>query len=260
MIRITKIVKEKGNFYQVNFDNQEKIRVSEDLLVHFRLLKDSEVNEETLKEIKRSAGYDVGLQLAMNYISYQLRTEKEIYRFLKEKEISIEDTRKIIRRLKELQLVDDLNYGKSYVRTQMRLSDKGPIVIMQQLRKKGLTDIVIQEVIQLYSSEAQLDIAIKTAQKSIKSIHGKSHKETLQKLRVKLMQKGFSSEVISMAMEEVLYEKDDVTEWEALAKEGAKLLKKFRNDKYKMKQKLYQKGFDLDLIQRFIDEEVIDEE
>ncbi|MGX7195390.1 recombination regulator RecX [Enterococcus olivae] len=260
MIKVTKVVKNKGNFYQVSFDNRETVRVSEDLLVRFRLLKDSELDPETLVEIKKSAGYDIGLQLAMNYISYQLRTEQEMYRYLKDKEISIEDARRIIQRLKELQLVDDLNYGRSYIRTQLRLSDKGPQTLMQQLRKKGLKDPVIQEVIQLYTPEDQLEIATRTAKKSLKTIRGKSHKETLQKLRLKLMQKGFSSDIISLAMNELPQEKNEELEWEALVKEGTKLARKHRKDHYKLKQKLYQKGFDLDLIQRFIDEEVMNEE
>ena len=259
MIKVTKVEKDKGNFYQISFDNKQKIRVSEDLLVRFRLLKDSEVDDATLAEIKKNAGYDVGIQMAMNYISYQLRTEQEMYRYLKDKEINLEDSKKIIHRMKELRLIDDVNYGKSYIRTQMRLSDKGPQSVMQKLRQKGLKDEVIQQVMGMYTKEAQFDIAYKTAEKSLKTIRGKSHKETLQKLRVKLMQKGFSADIISQVMAELPNEKDEDAEWEALTKEGTKLLRKFRADPYKLKQKLYQKGFDLDLIQQFIDEELQDE-
>ena len=259
MIKVTKVAKDKGNFYQISFDNKQKLRVSEDLLVRFRLLKGSEVDDATLAEIKKNAGYDVGLQMAMNYISYQLRTEQEMYRYLKEKEINLEDSKKIIQRLKELRLIDDLNYGQSYIRTQMRLSDKGPQSLMQKLRQKGLKEDVLQQVMGLYTAENQFDIAYKAAEKSLKTIRGKSHKEMLQKLRLKLMQKGFTSEIISQVMSELPNEKDEEAEWEALSKEGTKLLRKFRHDKYKLKQKLYQKGFDLDLIQQFIDEELQDD-
>ena len=72
----------------------------------------------------------------MNYLSYQLRSEKEIRTYLKEKEILQEDRNKIVARLKELDLVDDLVYGESYVRTNMRLSDKGPKKLAQQMQQK----------------------------------------------------------------------------------------------------------------------------
>ena len=47
----------------------------------------------------------------MNYLSYQLRSERN-RTYLKEKEILQEDRNKIVARLKELDLVDDLVYGE----------------------------------------------------------------------------------------------------------------------------------------------------
>lgn len=136
MNTIIRINKGKGPFYEVATSEGETLRVSEDLLVRFRLLKGKELSEEELKEIKKSAGVDLGLQQAMNYISYQLRSEMEVRTYLKDKEIEKQDRDLVVERLKELNLIDDKNYGESYIRTQVRMSDKGPVVISQQLRKK----------------------------------------------------------------------------------------------------------------------------
>lgn len=136
MNTIIRINKGKGPFYEVATSEGETLRVSEDLLVRFRLLKGKELSEEELKEIKKSAGFDLGLQQAMNYISYQLRSEMEVRTYLKDKEIEKQDRDLVVERLKELNLIDDKNYGESYIRTQVRMSDKGPVVISQQLRKK----------------------------------------------------------------------------------------------------------------------------
>ena len=73
----------------------------------------------------------------MNYISYQLRSEKEVRTYLKDKEINLEDRHLVVQRLKELNLLDDRTYGESYLRTQIRLGDKGPSVISHQLKQKG---------------------------------------------------------------------------------------------------------------------------
>lgn len=62
--------------------------------------------------------------MAMNYLSYQLRSKKEIFTYLKEKEIEPEDRVKIVQRLEELRLLDDAIFSESYVRTAMRTSDK----------------------------------------------------------------------------------------------------------------------------------------
>lgn len=53
MITIVRISKGKGNFYKVEFSNGEALRVSEDLLVRYRLLKGMELSEEEFQKVKR---------------------------------------------------------------------------------------------------------------------------------------------------------------------------------------------------------------
>jgi regulatory protein len=264
MITITRISKGKGPFYEVDCSNGDSLRVSEDLLVRFRLLKGKEVTEEMLAEIQKSAGYDIGLQQAMNYISFQLRSEKEVRTYLKDKEINLEDRHLVVKRLKEMNLIDDRSYGESYLRTQIRLGDKGPTVISQQLKQKGLSEEIIQEVLPLYTEEQQFDVGYHTAEKALRRFKGKSHKEMMQKLSMHLMQKGFRQPVIQMILDELPTDRDEDEETAALQKEGQRLLRRhqrlaYTKKKMKIKQGLYQKGFALDAIQEFLDEEVLDE-
>jgi len=265
MHKVTSIRKQKGSYYQAIFDSGEKIRLSEDLLVRFRLLKGSELSEEELTQIKREADCDYGLQEALNYISYQLRSEKEVRIYLKNKEVPSNDHYKIIQRLKELKVLDDEVYAASFVRTQMRLSDKGPGNIEQELKKRGIQADIMNTALALYLPEVQLENAIKAAQKVIRQTHGKSYRESLQKVRLNLLKKGHYPEIVQQAMDQLDFEKDDEYEWEVLQKEGQKILRRDHSQdllkrKMKLKQKLYQKGFAGELIQRFIDEEVFDEE
>ena len=134
MTTITRISKDKGEFYLLWLSSGEKLRVSEDILVRQRLLKGQELSDTLIEEIKKASSYDVGLQMAMNYLSYQLRSKKEIFTYLKEKEIVPEDRVKIVQRLEELRLLDDAIFSESYVRTAMRTSDKGPRNVAQQLK------------------------------------------------------------------------------------------------------------------------------
>ncbi len=264
MIKITSVQKSKSTFYRVYFDNKESLRVSEDMLVNYRLLKDREFSEKEFYEIKKKIGYDIGLQLAMNYISYQLRSEKEVRTYLKGKEIDPADCDLVVSRLKELQVLDDSNYAKSYIRTQLRLNDKGPQVLKRDLVTKGIAMEKIAEALELYTPELQTELAEHAAQKVIKKTHGKSHRELLDKIRQNLLQKGFSSDVIRNTMEQLDLKIDEDAEWEALCKEGRKQLRRLNHKtsqqkRTTIKQKLYQKGFSFDLIQRFIDEEVNNE-
>ncbi|MGO3608953.1 MAG: RecX family transcriptional regulator, partial [Enterococcus sp.] len=163
MLTVVKISQGRGPFYKVEFSNGEKLRLSEDTVVRHRLLKGQELEEKTLNEIKQEGKEDLGFQMALNYLSYQLRTEKEIRTYLKDNEIESEDRHKIVARLKELNLVDDLVYSESYIRTQMRLGDKGPRILQQKLKQKGVKEPEIEQALYLYESNDQFQVALHTA-------------------------------------------------------------------------------------------------
>lgn len=257
MLTITHLTKEK-NLFKVTFSNHETLLVSEDQLVRYRLLKGTEISEEELKQLKESSRFDLGLQESYRYISYQLRSEKEVDTFLKDHELPVADRKKVIARLKELNLVNDQIYAESYVRTQIRLSGKGPGAISRQLLQKGIKGPTAENALALYIEEEQLTVALHTGEKALRRIHGKSFKETGQKLRQTLMQKGFSKEISDQVLNELVQAKDSEAENEALIKAADKLWRRHQGKplaqrQQKIKQNLYQKGFELDMIQQYLD-------
>lgn len=265
METVVKITKDKGQFYLIWLSSGDKLRVSEDILVRHRLLKGQELTEATIAEIKKSGSYDVGLQMSLNYLSYQLRSEKEIFDYLKEKEILLDDRKKIVQQLKNLNLLDDKLFSECYVRTQMRLSDKGPRMIQQQLKKKGIKEEDIQHGLELFTLSEQVEVAVAAAEKAMKRYRDKSFKDSLQKVKLNLIQKGFNYEVIDLALEEVSFEKDEEQETEIVKKQGDKLWERNlklepRKRLMKVKQSLSQKGFDYDLINQYISEKELEDD
>ncbi|MHC5248871.1 recombination regulator RecX [Enterococcus sp. LJL90] len=266
MITVVSLRKVKGNFYKAAFSNGEELRISEDLLVRYRLLKGQELDEAEFNEIKKKIGYDMGLQMAMNYLSYQMHSEMEVRKYLKEKEIETADRNQIVETLKELDVVNDQNFGDSYIRTQVRLSDKGPGYLSQQLKKKGLAPEVIENALTFYPQKEQLAIALRSGEKFFKVQRNKSLRESQQKLRLQLMQKGFSKEIVNEVLSLLETEPDEESEYQALVSQGEKLWRRHqrlepKKRNMKIKQSLYQKGFALDTIQIFLDEkEASDEE
>ena len=263
MLTVVKISQGRGPYYKVEFSNGEKLRLSEDTVVRHRLLKGQELDEKMLDEIKQEGKEDLGFQLALNYLSYQLRSKKEIFTYLKEKEIVPEDRVKIVQRLEELRLLDDAIFSESYVRTAMRTSDKGPRNVAQQLKQKGISEEDIQHGLTFYTLDEQLNVATATAEKAMKRYRTKSFKDALQKTRLHLMQKGFTNEIIDLALESLAFEKDEEQEQQALNKEGERLWRAnqrfdFSKKVQKVKQSLFQKGFDYDLIQQFISEKEVE--
>lgn len=265
MLTITAI-KQLKNRYQMILSNDEKVTVSEDTIVAFRLLKGQELSEEEVQAVKEHAGFQVGLERALNYLSYQLRTEKEINDYLIKQEIEYAQRQQIKEKLKELNLLDDQIYGDSYVRTQIRIGDKGPAVLRQKLKQKGLSDEHIDHALESnYDYETQLAMALTVMEKLEKRQHHKSHREIKQKLQQGLMTKGFSSDVIQEALASRSEEFDEAAEEEALVYLGEKLWLRHQKlplpkRRLKVKQGLYQKGYALDLIEKFLTEKEEEDE
>lgn len=265
MEKIKSIRKLKNNHYTLTTESGRKIRISEDTLVKHRLLKGEEVSESTLETIEKEAELDIGYQLALSFLSYQLRSEKEIKDHLKKKEISEEGISYVINKLRELNLLDDLVFAESYVRTVMKTQDKGPQTIKQQLFKKGISSENIEKALELYSFDDQEEVAMKVAEKAFRKYKSKSHKEQINKVRQHLFTKGYSGDLINLVMSNLEVEKDEDDEWETLVREGDKLWRKHqRLDKAKKKQKirqsLFQKGYDFDGINRFIEEKELEDD
>lgn len=265
MIQVVSVTKEKGPGYTIKLSSGESFLISEDLLVRHRLLKGQEISDEMVATIQKEGHQDLGYQMSLNYLSYQLRTEKEMRDYLKEKEINSVDIPPIIAKLKEMQLVNDLTYSESYVRTQMRLSDKGPTVLQQNLLKKGVKIDVIEKALALYTEEKQLEIAGKLAEKTAKKNHSKTFTIKKQKVQQTLMTKGFSSDVAKAIMSELALEKDVDKEADLIMTEGDKFWRKnARYDAYQRKQKtmqgLMRKGFDYETIKHYLSEKELEDE
>ncbi|SMS13902.1 Regulatory protein recX [Levilactobacillus zymae] len=256
VITMIEAQKRAGRF-NVYVDGHYAFPVSESVLIDFRLFKGMEVDQQL--EAQLSAADDVAkaYNRALDYLSQQLRTEKEVRDKLAGLEIPPEVIDETLGRLADLNLVDDAHYAASYVRTMMRTSDKGPRVIRQHLRQKGVLEQPIDDALKLYTPEERQTVGTAVAQKLAKRYRRQAFHTQEQKIRQGLMTRGFASDEVG-AMLATLDLQPDVDEQAALlAKQGEKLWHKYRTlavseRKYKTKQALYRKGFGLDDIDHWL--------
>ncbi len=263
---ITKITtqKRKGR-YNIFLDDEYAFPVSESVLIDFRLAKGMEIPAELRAEIDTAEAHAQAYTLALNYLSYQLRTEMEMRIYLKQHDIPLAVRQQIIARLYDLNLLDDDSYAASYVRTMMRTSDKGPQVIRTKLREKGLKPEQITNALDQFTAPDLLANGQKLAEKLAHRYRQQSFQNQQQKIRLGLRQKGFDGDTTNQIMSRLELVKDDDAEWAALVEQGEKAWRKTARysgyeRKQKAKQQLYRKGFALDQIERFLTEKQAEEE
>lgn len=132
--------------------------------------------------------------------------------------------------------------------------------MFRELKAKGIDDDTIKDTLSSFSFEEQTEKAVKHIEKLLKKDKKLSSKEIKQRAQMQLQRKGFSFDVISAALEQIEYENDEDTEKEALRLHAEKAFRKYRYDgsyesAMKVKQFLFRKGFSLDLIEQFLQEE-----
>ncbi|MBD8006675.1 recombination regulator RecX [Bacillus norwichensis] len=264
---ITKISVQKKNQsrYNIFLDNVYAFAVDEDILIKYHLTKGKELLEQDLFKVQYEDEIRKAYHLAIQFLSYRMRSALEIRTHLQKKEYldSIIDV--VLKELATQKYIDDLEFAKAYVRTYANSGKKGPLVLKRELVGKGITEGKINEALAEYNKEKQITDAIHLGNKFAAQNKKLSERMLKQKLEYTLSIKGFPSEIIQAAMGGIEYEVDEELEWEALRTEAEKM--KRRYNKYigyeyrqRMQQALFRKGYSMDMISRFLENDAAKDE
>ncbi|MFD1020615.1 recombination regulator RecX [Thalassobacillus hwangdonensis] len=268
MPKIAKITtqKKKKNRYNIFLENAggEKygFSVDEDILVNYHLHKGMDLDAETIEQLVERDTVHKSFTLAINYLSYRMRSEKEIRKYLDDKEVEPEQIDEVVDRLYEQKLLDDMEFAKALVRTRINTSSKGPFMVKKDLIEKGVAASTAEEALTFYTFDKQYEKAMKFAEKKMRHGGRKSYRQQIQNLQQTLMQKGFKNDVIQEVVANLESDQGEDEEWQAVVYQGEKILQKYARKaegyelKHKVKGALYRKGFDFDAIDRFLEEYV----
>lgn len=267
-MKLTKIEQQKKDpkRYSLYLDDQFAFSIHEDVLIECALYKGQNLTEEQIEKIQAKELFSKGYQKALTYLSYQIRSIKEVRDYLKQwyvKEVN-DETRlstnwqdNIIHKLKSQGYLDDQTYGKAYLRHQVQINSKGPRKIAYELGRKGLSETDIEAIMVDYSFEEQKEKAQALAEKLMKKklLTPKKFKEKCQQ---HLLDKGYDRHVIQAVLAEFVFEVDEEALQDLLEREAMKQYKKRQRKfsgnqlKQKITQDLLVKGHDYQAIQYWL--------
>ncbi|WP_204557861.1 recombination regulator RecX [Bacillus ectoiniformans] len=258
LITKVSIQEKRKDRYNIFINEKYEFSVDESVLIRFDLKKGKELSRDELVAIERQDHVRKGLNMAIHYLSLRMRSEKEVADYLSKKEVEPEGIREIIATLYRLSYLNEAQFADAFVKTQINTTDKGPKTIERELKEKGLTDDLIEESLQSFDFDKQLEKAVHIAEKYRK----KNKKESLmiqkQKIQQALVRKGYSWNVINEALEQLEPADDGEEQDAALMHQAEKVHRrysKFTGGEYKqkMKQSLYRKGFAISDIDQAIE-------
>jgi len=256
-ISVQKNNPERYNIYMTNGTKDEyAFSVTENILIKYGLKKGKELSPFEMEEILYHEDIEKALSASYHYLSFRMRSEYEIFTYLKEKGFTTPTIQEAVHKLKSNGYVNDLQFAKSYVQTQINTQDKGPKLIHQWLKTKGIKEDLIYEALQLFDNEKQIEVAKKLAEKKGMK-KGVSKKQTIINLQQMLLRKGFDFSIIKETLNRMDFSAFNEMEESAIQIQGEKAWKKYSalppfERTMKVKQFLYRKGFDIDQIEAFL--------
>lgn len=211
-----------------------------------------------MAEIQKYDHYRIGLNKAIQYLSYKKRTEKEVIQYLQKEEISEQAISEVIEYCYREKLIDHQDYAESLKNTMIRTTDKGPKIYQQKLYQLGIEPNIIEMFTELYREQQELDDIIQIAEKISKT--KKDHKIRLKKSNAIFNSKGFEMETIHAVLNEMDFTQDEAVLDDLLQRDLEKIYNKNRKKYTQQKlisktiEGLMRKGYKYDKIKAKLEE------
>ena len=242
-MKIVKYKKLKGNEYKLITDKEE-YTLYDDIIIKYELLLKKEIDNKEfaliIKENNKLKSYYVSLKL----INTKLRTEKELINLLKKKDFNMDDINYTIDRLNKEGYLNHKIYIEAYIHDMLNLYLVGEQKIFNDLIALGFKENEIWPFLNNIDKSIYLDKINKYIYKKIKG-NKKSAIEFKRKTLNELINKGFNKEDILNILNDINIEDNP----DEIKKIVNKLYNKYINKydlyttKYKIKNYLYQKGY-----------------
>jgi regulatory protein len=209
---ITKISNQKKNKdrYNIFLDGKYSFPVSEKVLLDHKLTKDQDLDDVLIREIIQDENYEKIYNKILNFLSYRIRTRKEVIDRLKEylykggidTALTGEFEAKILDSLERLKLLDDNEFASNYVEISASLkTPPGRRKMKEFMMKRGVNYDLIEDALNEYSSEAEQKGAQKLMEKKMKSLKGEKDYKAKQKIWKFLAGRGYSPNVIEAVVD-----------------------------------------------------------
>jgi regulatory protein len=134
--------------YSIYVDTRYAFSLSADALLAERLVPGQELDTQELKQYKTLSGEDRASDLAVTYAVSRRRSRWELHEYFRRKEWGDELQQKIIKRLEQLDLVNDEEFAEAWVRNRRLLKPVSRRRLVQELHQKHVAAECIERALQ----------------------------------------------------------------------------------------------------------------
>jgi regulatory protein len=160
-----------------------------------------DLGEEKIAGLKEQDEVEITYQKALHFLSYRPRSSQEVRQNLIKRGISESLIDETLNRLQSFGLVNDLAFARAWVENRNTFRPRGKPALRMELRRKGLSDEIVESVLVTQENEAAL--AFTAARKYARRLMGLEWPEFRRKLGGFLARRGFSYTTLAPVVSEV---------------------------------------------------------
>ncbi len=198
MLRVTKITVQKrhSNRFNIFLDNDERISVTDDLILRFSLSRGKELDDKEVEALRHAADVAFTREKALELLSRRDHATGELRTKLYQKGYQKAAIQAAIEYLQSKNYLNDERFIKLYLKELIERKQLGPSKIREKLFQRGLSSELINEYIQHYDFETQVENCKFHMLKKFKQQNFETREDLAKAIRY-LQGKGFSWEAIN---------------------------------------------------------------
>jgi len=138
---------------------------------------------------------NVARQILLRRLTDQPRSRAELAESLAKKNVPDDIAQRMLDRFEELGLVNDEEFARMWVQSRQRARGLTPRVLSLELKRKGVDDDVIREVLADLNPDEERAAAHRLVQKKLRSMGGLDDTTRIRRLTGMLARKGYAPQV-----------------------------------------------------------------
>jgi regulatory protein len=197
-MRITSIERPpRKRHYEVRVDHVLVVPLSAEVLARAGLHTGQEVSDTELRTLEETEARHSALATSMRMLAYGPRSEHEVRQALTRKRTPADVAAETIDRLRELRLLDDADFARTYVEQRDRRSPRGRRLLRAELSARGIDRKAADEHL---TDIDEPDAAYRAAARRARSLAAVDYPAFQRRLGDHLLRRGFPHETVRTAV------------------------------------------------------------
>lgn len=191
-MRITSIDRPpRKHHYDVYVDMVLRVPLSAEVLAQAQLRTGQEISDAQLNKLVEAEARHSAMSSALRQLAYRPRSEKEMRETLRRKNVRPDVLEETMTRLRDLRLLDDAEFARSYVDARDRTSPRSRRLMRSELRSHGVPRTALDEPL---TEIDEADAAYRAGSKRAGALAKLTYADFQRRLGDHLLRRGFAYE------------------------------------------------------------------